>query len=210
MTKIVSILNPKGGVGKTTIAIHIARALNLLKLKTCLIDSDPQGSSRDWHASGKGDLIPVIGFDRPTLDKDIKHINDYSWIIIDGAAKLENMLASAIKCSDCILIPIQPSPYDIWATEDLVDIIKTRQKVTNGKPKAAFIINRKIENSILGREISEILKDFGFPIFKSSIVQRQIYPRAGAKGSTALDENESGKASQEIKKLSKELMEFLK
>ena len=93
--KIVSILNQKGGVGKTTLATNIATKLYLNGSKVLLVDSDPQGSARDWHAIGNSE-IAVIGMDRPTLERDVKKIaNDFNWIIIDGAPQLTNMAVSA-------------------------------------------------------------------------------------------------------------------
>ena len=83
---IISILNEKGGVGKTTLAINLARAFKLYGFKTLLVDSDRQGSSRDWHENGDGEMLEVIGLDRPTLDKDIqKFKKSYDVIFIDGA-----------------------------------------------------------------------------------------------------------------------------
>ncbi len=208
---IVSILNQKGGAGKTTISVNLSRGLKKDGETVLLVDSDPQGSARDWHAAGNGELITVIGLDRHTLDKDIQAVsNGYDWIIIDGAPQLEKMAISAIKCSDIILIPVQPSPYDIWATEDLVDVIKARQQVTNGFPKAAFIISRQITNTTLGKEIRDVLTGYGLPVFSSGTFQRIIYAKTATNGSTVLDDEPNGEATNEIKKLISELREFSK
>lgn len=205
---IIAILNQKGGAGKTTISINLARALQQGS-KVLLIDSDPQGSARDWHAAGDGNLLTVIGLDRPTLDKDIKAISQgYEWILIDGAPQLAEMAVSAIKCADVILIPVQPSPYDIWAAEDLVDVIKARQQVTNGKPKAAFVISRQITNTNLGKEVREALNDYELPIFNSGTFQRVVYAKTAATGSTVLDAEPNSDAAIEIKQMAKELKEF--
>ncbi|MBY0544328.1 MAG: AAA family ATPase [Gammaproteobacteria bacterium] len=207
---IVAILNQKGGAGKTTISTNLARALQLSGKKVLLVDSDPQGSARDWHAAGDGNLLTVIGMDRPTLDKDIKAINGYDWILIDGAPQLAEMAVSAIKCADVILMPVQPSPYDIWATEDLVDVIKTRQQIANGKPKAAFIISRQINNTTLGKEVRDALLGYELPIFQSGTFQRIIYAKTAATGTTVLDLDSNNEAAIEIKKIATELEEFLK
>lgn len=206
---IIGILNQKGGAGKTTISVNLARALQREGQKVLLVDSDPQGSARDWHAAGNGELITVVGLDRPTLDKDIKAMaNGYDWILIDGAPQLAEMAVSAIKCSDIILIPVQPSPYDIWATEDLVDVIKARQQVTDGRPKAAFVISRQITNTNLGKEIRDVLMGYELPVFKNGTFQRIIYAKTAANGSTVLDTEPNGEAANEIKELIKELKEF--
>ena len=210
MSKIIAVLNQKGGAGKTTLSTNLARALQQGGDKVLLVDSDPQGSARDWNAAGNGELLPVIGLDRPTLAKDIQAIRDnQDWIIIDGAPQIAELAVAAIKCADLILIPVQPSPYDVWACEDLVDIIKTRQEVTNGKPKAAFIISRVIKNTQLSKEIGEALKGYGLPVFKNFTSQRVIYPKSAATGSTVLDAEGATDAAAEIKAIAKELKEFL-
>jgi chromosome partitioning protein len=184
---IISILNQKGGVGKTTLSVNLSRgfALESPTEKVLLADSDPQGSARDWHAASNGELLTVIGLDRPTLNKDIKTVSQgYNWVIIDGAPQLAEMAVSAIKCSDIVLIPVQPSPYDIWAAQELVDTIKARQEVMNGFPKAAFIISRQIKNTILGNEAREALKEYELPVFKAGTFQRIIYAKTAGEGST--------------------------
>lgn len=203
---IICILNQKGGAGKTTIAVNLARALRLGGSNVLLVDSDPQGSARDWHAAGEGDLLTVVGLDRPTLTKDIQEIaKGYDLVIVDGAPQLENMAVAAIKCADLVLIPVQPSPYDIWATEDLVDVIKARQEVTDGKPKACFVISRQIPNTNLGKEVRDTLAQYELPVLQRGTFQRVVYAKSAALGSTVLDLEPNGDASKEIKELALEL-----
>ena len=208
---IVAILNQKGGVGKTTITVNLARALQEKYNNVLVIDSDTQGSARDWHAASNGELLKVIGLDRPTLDKDIRLFSEsYQWIIIDGSPHLENMAVSAIKCADIVLVPVQPSPYDIWASEDLIDLIKARQGVTNGKPKAAFLVSRQISNTALGKEVREALSGYDMPVFKNGTFQRITHTKTAAIGSTVLDIDKNGLAASEIKAITEELVEFSK
>jgi chromosome partitioning protein len=208
---IIAVLNQKGGSGKTTISVNLARALQKGGEKVLLVDSDPQGSARDWNVAGNGELLTVIGLDRPTLDKDIKAIiNDYDWILIDGAPQLAEMAISAIKCADVVLIPIQPSPYDIWAAEELVEVIKARQQIMDyKKPKAAFIISRQINNTTIGKEVREALSEYDLPVFQSGTFQRIIYVKTAATGSTVLDAECDNEASKEINCIAKELKEFI-
>lgn len=209
---IISILNQKGGSGKTTLAVNLARFLTLNRSSTLLVDSDPQGSARDWHTNSDGELLDVIGLDRPTIDKDINKLKMlYNWIIIDGAPQLTNMAAKTVMCSDIVLIPVQPSPYDIWASNDIVELVKARIDITEGKLKAAFVISRQISNTCIGKEVRSILEQYELPIFKSGTFQRVCYATT-ANGSTVFDQG-SGKydnsAILEIGYIAKELEEFI-
>jgi chromosome partitioning protein len=207
--QIVSILNQKGGSGKTTLSTNVARFLKLKGFKVLLIDSDPQGSARDWHAASGGTLLNVIGLDRPTLDKDLTSIqHNFDWVVIDGAPQLANMSIAAIRCSDVVLIPVQPSPYDVWASEGLVDIVKERQSITNGRPKVAFIVSRQINNTLLGKEVREALNGYAIPVFKHGTFQRIAYAKTAASGKTVLDEDPNSESAKEITLIGEELLRF--
>lgn len=207
----IAFLSQKGGAGKTTLATCVARQLQLDGLDVILIDSDPQGSARDWRAATEQDTVLVVGLDRPTLEKDIKALSDggKKWVIIDGAPRNEAMTVSAIKAADLVLIPVQPSPYDVWASEDLVSVIKTRQEVTDGKPKAAFLISRAIRRTELSRDVFSALQELGLPVFEHFTTQRQIYPKAAAVGLTPADMEGDGEAAKEIRAIIQEISTFV-
>ncbi|MNG05109.1 hypothetical protein D3C84_882830 [compost metagenome] len=118
------------------------------------------------------------------------------------------MAASAIKAADLVIIPVQPSPYDIWATADLTDLIKSRQEVADGKPKAGFLISRAIKNTKLSHEITEALEVYGLPILKSGTTQRVIYPAAAAEGKSVLDSADAG-ALAEVENIASEVLQWL-
>ncbi len=204
--KVISVLNQKGGSGKTTIATHLARAIQLKGFSVLLVDSDPQGSSRDWAAVNEENPVPVVGIDRPTIERDLKRIAEKDYVIIDGAPQAADLAISAIKASDIIIIPVQPSPYDIWATSDLVDLVKQRIEMTDGKLKAVFVVSRTIKGTKIGKEISIALSDYGLPVLETSITQRVIYPTSASIGSSVLDEEPTGEASKEINNLTNEIL----
>ncbi len=204
---IVAVLNPKGGSGKTTLATNLARACHDRGLKTLLVDSDPQGSASDWHAVRDDNPLPFLAYGKPENFKALPGIAaPYDLVIIDGAAKLTGMIAAALKVADSILIPVQPSPYDIWAAADLVELIKARQEVTGGQPQAAFLISRAIKRTVLSREILSALAEYAVPVFAAGTVQRQSYPRTAAEGRTVLEEG-SREAAAEIRAIADELFE---
>lgn len=208
--KVIAVLNQKGGSGKTTIATHLARALQKLDYSVLLVDSDPQGSARDWSAVDEENPVTVIGIDRPTIDRDLKSVAKKDFIVIDGAPQASDLALSAIKAADFVLIPVQPSPYDIWATSDLVDLVKQRIEVTDGKLQAAFVVSRAIKGTKIGTEISEALLGYELPVLETRITQRVIYPTSAATGTTVLDIEPSSDASKEVNSLALELVEKFK
>jgi chromosome partitioning protein len=205
---IIAILNPKGGSGKTTLATNLARACHDRGLKTLLVDSDPQGSASDWHAAREDNPLPFLAYGKPENFKALPGIAaPYDLCLIDGAAKLEGMIAAALKVADAVLIPVQPSPYDIWATADLVELIRARREVTDGKPQAAFLVSRAVRRSVLSREIHGVLAEYGLPVFTAGTAQRQSYARTAAGGQTVFDDG-SKAAAAEIRAIAAELLEL--
>lgn len=206
---VISVLNPKGGSGKTTLTTNLAQALHLRGNKVLIVDSDPQGSARDWHAASEANPLPLVSLDRANNIKTLSSMTaSYDHIVLDGAAKLEDIIAAAIKVSDFILIPVQPSPYDIWAASDLVDFIKARQEVTDGSPKAAFVITRHIEGTRLGDDVRKALNEYELPVFRAAVTQRQVYPQTASEGRTVLD-GDNAKARDEIGALTDELIAMM-
>ena len=207
--KVIAVLNQKGGSGKTTIATHLARGLQLQGHSVLLVDSDQQGSARDWRAVNEDNPVPVIGLDRPTLDKDLKNVSDKEFVVIDGSPQATNLALSAIKAADFVLIPVQPSPYDVWATSDLVDLVQQRIEMTDGKLKAAFVVSRAIQNTNIGKEVAAVLQDYNLPVLDARIVQRVSYPNSASVGKTVF-ETESAKSSAvtEITQLVNEVKTF--
>lgn len=197
----IAVLNQKGGSGKTTIATHLARAWQLAGLDVLLVDSDPQGSARDWAAVREDQPVPVVGIDRPTIERDLRALGHKQRIVIDGAPQAADLAASAIKAADLVLIPVQPSPYDIWAAADLVELIKARQEITDGRPAAAFVVSRVIRATRLGAEVEDALAEHGLPVLDARIHQRIAYPTSAAAGSTVLDTEPQGDAAREIRAL---------
>lgn len=209
MPQVIAVLNQKGGSGKTTIAINLAHALKLAGSKVLLVDSDPQGSARDWNEANQGQVLPVVGLDRETLPTDLAAISGgYDYVVIDGAPQIAKLAAAAIKCADLVLIPVQPSPFDIWATADLVELIKTRQIITEGKPLAAFVISRAIKHTKLSQEVNEALEGYDLPILEQGTSQRVIYPTVASTGQTVFSEL-GNPAIAEIEALAQEVMELL-
>jgi chromosome partitioning protein len=206
---IIGVLNQKGGVGKTTLSVNIAAALAQGGARVLLIDADPQGSSLDWSAAREGEpLFSVVGLPRPSIHKEIAQVGKgYDHIIIDGPPRVTDLARSAIMASDVVLIPVQPSPYDIWAADEVVKLVQ-EATVYKEQLKYAFVVNRKIANTAIGRDVGDALAAYPVPVLSSTVTQRVIYAEAAAQGKAIFEIAAEGPATAEIQTLVAELLEF--
>jgi chromosome partitioning protein len=204
---IISLLNQKGGVGKTTLALHIATGLAQKGLKCLVIDADKQNSAIDWGANREEPpLFPILGLPKATLHRELPKLSkDYAHIIIDSPPHANDVARSAIMASDVIVIPVQPSPYDIWASEETVTLIKEAAPLKE-KLKSVFVINRKIVNTAIGRDVATTLSSLDFPVLSSQICQRVAFAESAATGMTVLETEPHGLAAQEIEALVTEIL----
>ena len=208
-TRTIAVLNQKGGAGKTTLATNLAHALQLTGKDVLLVDADPQGSARDWSEASQGGICPVVALDRETLARDLPAItHGYDWVVIDGPPQIARISAAAVTAADVVLIPVQPSPYDIWSCADLVDIVEARRSILDGHPLAAFVISRAITNTKLSGEASTALEGYRLPVLKARTTQRVAYPTTAATGSTVFSDP-TGPAAREIEAIRDEIEEML-
>ena len=129
---IVALLNQKGGVGKTTLGTHIAGELAMRGQSVILLDADPQGSALDWtqrrSQQGLPRLFSAVGLARETLHQEASEFaRRADHVVIDGPPRIAALARSALLAAERVLIPVQPSPYDLWASAEMVALIREAQ-----------------------------------------------------------------------------------
>lgn len=206
---IIGLLNQKGGVGKTTLSVNLAASFARTGERVLLIDVDPQGSALDWAAAREdAPFFSVIGLPRATVHKEITQIgHSYDHIIIDGPPRVTDLARSALMASDFVLIPVLPSPYDIWAADGIVKLID-EARVYKENIKSAFVINRKIVNTAIGRDVNEALGIYPVHVLSSSVAQRVIFAEAAAQGKAVYEIDKQGPAAAEIEAVAAEIKEL--
>lgn len=197
MATVISLLNKKGGVGKSTISINLAAYLHLQGHKVALIDADVQGSASDWTEQSDGRYCPCLKIDTPNrLKNDLpKLAKNYDYLIVDCPPQTELLAAIAVVNSNIAIIPIQASALDLWASEDMVKLIQSRQ-VIDENLKGYFVISRAISGTKLNKEIQEILADYDLPVLKAMTYQRQAYPQSASEGLSVMEKPNSPAATE--------------
>ena len=203
---IVSFLNQKGGVGKSTLSVNVAAFLATKKnRKVLLIDADTQGTATAWAALRDDSHFQVVSMARDNMARDaLAMAADYQDVIIDGPPGAGKRTREAIIVSDVVLVPIEPSGASIWSSRDIVTQIQEAQTY---KPaiKAAFVISRKLANTVLGRDVREMAAANGFPLLQSEVVNRVGFAEALTLGKTVFEWAGGKDAAQDIEKLCLEL-----
>jgi chromosome partitioning protein len=206
---IVALLNQKGGVGKTTLALHLAGQWSREGKRVIVIDADPQGSALDWSAQRAREAIPrlfgVVGLARDTLHREAPALaRDADHIVIDGPPRVAALLRSALLAADLVLIPAQPSPFDGWASAEMLKLLEDA-RVFRPELVARFLLNRCPARTVIARETADGLAEHDPPVLAARIGQRVVFAEAARSGRLVAELNPSSLAAREIAALTAEV-----
>ena len=215
--KIITVCNQKGGSGKTTLSMQLAGTLARKKNKVLVVDADPQGTATRWAASADDENpfpASVIGLSAASekVHREVKKfIEDYDFIVIDCPPAADSPVPqSALLIADLALVPIIPSPLDLWASVGIRQIIENVGEI-NETLKARLVVNQCQPRTNLAKETLEILPEFGIPVCKNYLRQRTAYRQAAVFGQIVQDfGSKAQEATEEIEALTKEILSILK
>lgn len=182
-THVTAVVNQKGGAGKTTLAMNLAAGLSR-RGETVVIDLDPQGSSRQWAALGNAPFPATVKqmsgkWDAQSLQKGFRA---YRYTVLDCPPSLDSHASlQALRACDIALIPILPSPVDLWASLRLPQEIAEARKV-NRKLRAFLVLNQMEPRSALSASMREALEEFDIPVLDAVLRRRAVYRGAALDG----------------------------
>ncbi len=206
---IVALLNQKGGVGKTTLALNLAGEWARQGKRVTLIDADPQGSALDWsqqrNREGLARGFGVVGLARDTLHREAPELaRDADHVVIDGPPRVAALMRSALLASDLVLVPVQPSPLDGWASAEMLALV-TEARIYRPELAARFVLNRCGARTVLARETVETLADHDPPVLAATIGQRIAFAVAVQSGRLVFELDDDIPAAREIAALADEI-----
>lgn len=194
MTTIAFIGN-KGGAGKTTLSINFAITLNE-DMNTFLLDADPQGSTLHWSAMIDSDEIPtVIDATDNVGDAVNQYQNEAEHLVIDCPPQLHSeQTRDALQHCDIVVIPVLPSPLDLWATVAVSDAIAKAQE-SNPNLKALLVINQLEPRTKLSRMVTDAIQELGLPAAETTLHRRVVYRSSMLEGKSVGQIGKTGAAA---------------
>jgi chromosome partitioning protein len=205
---VIAVQNPKGGCGKTTIAVHLARAVQMGGFDVVILDSDTQGTARDWRARSPADYdgprVQAATNPRQLVRSAEEHGAGADVVVIDGSARLGKHTGAVVAAADVVLIPVQPTAFDLWGTVEFMDTVEGA--AASGDVRPAFVASRRDPRTRLSKQLSGALEPYGFPVLEGT-AQRVAYAYAVQDGRTVLDGYDD-KAAGEIRQLLADVAEI--
>jgi chromosome partitioning protein len=207
---IVAVLNQKGGSGKTTLALHVAGAWARQGMRVLLVDADPQGSALDWAEARARDghrrLFGVIGLARETLHRELPDLaRSVDHVLIDGPPRATAIMRSAMLASDLVLVPVQPSAFDVWASHAVLDLVR-EAAVYKPDLRPLFVITRRIVRSVIARDVRAVIGDLGVAALDATFAQRVIFAESAGSGLLACETAPRSRAALDVDAVAAELL----
>ena len=205
----IAVANQKGGTGKTTLAVNLAAGLHR-RGTTVLLDADPQGSATNWARVGgaDGDLPPVRGLVAAEVGSAIGDAaRSYRYVVVDCPPHLHSdTLHRVVEWVDLVLIPVQPSPLDLWASIDMAAMVKDAR---SGNPslRAYMVLNQLDSRNALSRSMHQALAEFEVPALANGLARRAAFRNAALEGGSVYRLGARGKsAASDVESIIKEVL----
>lgn len=204
---VIAVVGNKGGAGKTTLSVNLAAGLTR-QVSIAVVDADPQGSALHWHAIADDERgLPVYEASSQLANQASELLNDFEYVIIDCPPSVHApQTSAALQFGDMALIPVQPSPLDLWATVHIEEAI-TRAHEINPSLRSMLVINQLESRTTLSRLVRDVLSEIALPVATTALRRRAIYRNSALEGKSVFDMGRRGAdAAEEFNQLIQEII----
>lgn len=206
---VIALSNSKGGVGKSTLAVHLAVSWHEEGRRVALVDADVQGSSSLWLHEAEPQL-PVFRLQTPddVLEQAPPIAAKFERVVIDGPAGLSEVTRAILLVADTALLPCGPSVLDLRAVHEALRVVRQAQQIRQGPPVPLLVPNKLQVQYRLSQELLETAKSLGIPSLPG-LRLRQAYADAAGQGTVVWRLGPRGEAATtELKSLFQELTAY--
>lgn len=217
LAQIIAVVNQKGGAGKTTVSMQLAGTLGRRRKKVLVIDADPQATATRWAASAGDDspfpaTISGLSAAGDKVHREArKYVGDFDFIVIDCPPAADSPVPqSALTIADVGIVPVVPSPLDLWASVGIGKVIETIRDL-NDQLRPVIVVNQVQLNTAIAKEALGVLPQFGIPLTKTRLHQRTAYRQSAVYGGTVHDlGSRAAQAIAEVDAFTNEILNLLK
>jgi len=204
----IVLANSKGGVGKSTIAVHLAVWLFDRGFKTALLDADKQRSSSQWIAEAEeGITVRVCDSAKTCLSEAKELARTHDFLVGDGPAGLDESSRTLLLLADLALLPISPSILDLRSVQQATEILNYAQQINEGRPEGRLVLNKMRTRDTISRELRAAAPGLGVGVAGTVIRDLQAYRDAAQQGTVVTRMGrKAAQASEEITRLFSELV----
>jgi chromosome partitioning protein len=205
---IVAIANSKGGVGKSTLAVHLAAWLYRQGHRVTLADCDTQQSSSQWIREAAPSVKSVCLKDPDTIINDLPLLGqEVDYVVADGPGSLAEMSRALLLVADRAIVPCKASMLEVRALDAATKVLRQAQKIRNGVPKADIVLSMVGRHYRLTQDMRDTAALLKLPIAPTAMILRQIYADAPGQGAVVWDLGSRAKeAAEEVDRLFRELL----
>ena len=203
---ILALAGNKGGAGKTTLCVNLASGLAAKAGGVVLIDADPQQSSRQWLSiathGGVDTGVTVADGSADFAATLAAHVDVAEHVLIDCPPSARSaQTVAALRAADIVLIPVQPSPLDLWATVAIEAEIEAA-RVANPKLRAWLVLNQLEPRTRLSQSMRKALAELSLPTAATAIHRRMAFRTSILRGKSVVAGNrQRDPAREEIQQL---------
>lgn len=204
---VIALVGNKGGAGKTTLSINLAAGFAKLS-NVVVVDADPQGSAIQWNVfTGASMSMPVLEASDELGNQIAELSKQYDYVIVDCPPSVHApQTTRVLEVCDLALIPVQPSPVDLWATVHTEKAVQQARQ-TNASLRALLVINQLEPRTTLSRLVRDALSEIGLPVANTALHRRAIFRNSALEGRNVFEMGRRGdKAASEIDELIHEVI----